>query len=120
MGKDQRPPDPAENVSDADLARRAADGDEAAFESLIRRKREKVYWIAYRIVGNEEDARDIAQSTFVRLWRARRYQATRASTHGSTGSRRTWPSTAGPRAVSGEYVLRSDGRDESRGLDRRT
>jgi len=40
-------------VSDADLARRAAAGDEAAFEALIRRKREKVYWIAYRIVGTK-------------------------------------------------------------------
>lgn len=69
MGKDQQPPEPPGSASDADLVRRAAGGDEAAFETLILRKRERIFWIAFRIVGNEEDARDIAQATFVRLWR---------------------------------------------------
>src|SRR2546425_6302167 len=69
MGKDQQPPESADSRSDPELACLAAGGDEAAFETLIRRKRERVFWIAYRIVGHEEDAREIAQATFVRLWR---------------------------------------------------
>ena len=66
MQEKTQPPDREE---DAELVRRAALGEEPAFEALIRRKRERVFWIAYRIVGDEEDARDIAQATFVRLWK---------------------------------------------------
>ena len=66
MHKDELPP---EGEGDRELVLKAAAGDEQAFETLIRRKREKVFWIAYRIIGDEEDARDIAQQTFIRLWK---------------------------------------------------
>jgi len=66
MHKDELPPD---GEGDRELVLKAASGDEQAFEALIRRKREKVFWIAYRIIGDEEDARDIAQQTFIRLWK---------------------------------------------------
>ena len=66
MRKDEQPP---EREGDPELVRLAAGGDERAFETLIQRKRERVFWIAYRIVGNEEDAREVAQATFVRLWK---------------------------------------------------
>jgi len=72
MGKDQIPPGSptSENgQSDSDLARLAGAGDEIAFEALIRRKRERVFWTAYQIVGDEEDAKEIAQATFIRLWK---------------------------------------------------
>ena len=69
MNDGTQPKGASDQETDAELARRSVGGDERAFESLVRRKRERVFWIAYRIVGNEEDARDIAQSTFVRLWR---------------------------------------------------
>ena len=61
--------EPLEMEPDSELVRKAVQGDEGAFETLVRRKRERTFWIAYRIVGNEDDARDIAQSAFVRLWR---------------------------------------------------
>jgi len=51
------------------LVAQAASGDEQAFEALIRRKRERVFWIAFRIVGDEDEAREIAQLTFIRLWK---------------------------------------------------
>ncbi len=66
MHHEPKPPDAAE---DQELVRKAAGGDERAFEALVRRKRERVFWIANRIVGNEEDAREIAQSVFIRLWK---------------------------------------------------
>src|SRR5437870_9539907 len=69
MGKDQQPPETQDSRSDAELARLAAAGDEGAFEALIRRKRERVYWTAYRIIGDEDEAREIAQATFIRLWK---------------------------------------------------
>src|SRR5262249_46263679 len=63
-------PDPPDREEDRELVRRAAEGDEAAFETLVRRKRERVYWIAFRIIGDQEQAREIAQATFIRLWRS--------------------------------------------------
>lgn len=46
----------------------ASAGDRAAFASLIRIYRPEVQRIALRLMGNHEDAEDIAQETFVRAW----------------------------------------------------
>jgi len=43
-------------------------GDSAAFETLVRRKTSKVYSLCYRVIGNAEDAKDIAQLSFIKLW----------------------------------------------------
>lgn len=43
-------------------------GDTAAFEQLVRRKTSKVYALCYRVIGNAEDAKDIAQLVFMKLW----------------------------------------------------
>ena len=43
-------------------------GDSGAFETLVRRKTGKVYSLCYRVVGNAEDAKDIAQLVFLKLW----------------------------------------------------
>ncbi|HUP48672.1 MAG TPA: RNA polymerase sigma factor [Thermoanaerobaculia bacterium] len=43
-------------------------GDDEAFEQLVRRKTAKVYALCYRIIGNAEDAKDIAQLVFIKLW----------------------------------------------------
>lgn len=52
------------------LIRRCKQGDEVAFEELISLKREKVFRVALNIVGDEDDAKDIAQLAFVRFWQA--------------------------------------------------
>lgn len=44
----------------------------ARFEALVERYSRHVYAIAYRMVGNEADARDLAQEAFIRVWRALR------------------------------------------------
>jgi len=62
-------PESPDHLEDRRLVTAAAEGDESAFSELVRRKRERVFWIAYRIVGDREDARDIAQATFIRLWK---------------------------------------------------
>ena len=52
------------------LIARAARGDRDAFEELVRSRQQKVFWTAFQVVGDEEDARDVAQQVFIRLWKA--------------------------------------------------
>lgn len=44
--------------------------DREEFERLVGRYGRHVYAIAYRMAGNEADARDLAQEAFIRVWRA--------------------------------------------------
>ena len=63
-------------MDEQDLIRRAAAGDLDAFEAIVARKGERVFWIAYHIVGDEELARDVAQEVFIRLHHViRRFRA---------------------------------------------
>ncbi len=55
---------------EGELIRAAAGGDRRAFEELVVRKRERVVRTAFQITGNLEDARDVAQVVFSRLWQA--------------------------------------------------
>lgn len=54
---------------EGDLIRAAARGDRASFERLVVAKRERVVRTAYQVTGNYEDAQDVAQSVFVKLWK---------------------------------------------------
>lgn len=56
-------------VADEELIRRVQQGEVAAFEELVRRYERKVYNIAYRLLGNEEDATEALQDTFLRAYR---------------------------------------------------
>lgn len=47
---------------------RAARGDEAAFASLVEQYQGPVYNLAFRMLGNREDAEDAAQETFLRAY----------------------------------------------------
>ena len=55
-------------LPDRDLAIRARGGEMVAFETLVTRKTSAVVSLARRIVGNSEDARDVAQMVFLRVW----------------------------------------------------
>lgn len=46
-----------------------SEGFEAAFEQLFARYRERVYAIAFRVVGNAVDAMDVVQESFALLFR---------------------------------------------------
>ncbi|HEY3163712.1 MAG TPA: RNA polymerase sigma factor [Candidatus Limnocylindrales bacterium] len=48
---------------------RARNGDLEAFESIVRARMDAVYRLTNAILGNEADARDAAQETFVAAWR---------------------------------------------------
>tara|TARA_R110002126_G_scaffold12416_1_gene53954 strand:- start:8293 stop:8886 length:594 start_codon:yes stop_codon:yes gene_type:complete len=56
-------------LQEATLVREARDGDRAAFDRLVRAHFGGVYGVLFRMVGNHEDAEDLAQETFVRAWR---------------------------------------------------
>jgi RNA polymerase sigma-70 factor (ECF subfamily) len=45
-------------------------GDYAAFDELVRRWERKIHGAIYRVLGSEEEARDIGQETFLRAYRA--------------------------------------------------
>jgi RNA polymerase sigma-70 factor, ECF subfamily len=53
---------------DRQLVETIRGGDPDAFETLVRRKTTKVYSLCYRIIGNAEDAKDISQLVFIKLW----------------------------------------------------
>jgi RNA polymerase sigma-70 factor (ECF subfamily) len=53
----------------ADLVALAQQGDGKAFEQLVRVTTADVYTLAYRLTGNEEDARDVTQETFLRAYK---------------------------------------------------
>jgi len=60
---------------DSDLVRRSKTGDVNAFGELVERYQSLVVGFCYRLLGNREDAEDIAQETFMRAFRAiRRFQ----------------------------------------------
>lgn len=55
---------------DADLAARAARGDERAFTALMRIHKTGLFQLVRRLTGEDEAAEDIVQDCFVGLWRA--------------------------------------------------
>jgi len=57
-------------VDERVLIRESRRGDQRAFERLVGLKREKAFRIAFNIVGDEDDAKDVAQQAFIKLWSA--------------------------------------------------
>lgn len=60
----------AGEISDAELVRRTMAGQDDAFAALVARYQKRAFWIAYHVLGRVEDARDVAQEAFVRLFRS--------------------------------------------------
>ena len=54
---------------DSTVVERARRGDLDAFESIVRDRMGAVYRLTYAITGNEADAADATQDTFVAAWR---------------------------------------------------
>jgi RNA polymerase sigma-70 factor (ECF subfamily) len=53
----------------ADLVTAAAGGDRSAFDELVRATYADAYTLAYRLTGNEEDARDVVQDAYLRAYK---------------------------------------------------
>ena len=66
------------SASDPELARRCLAGDERAYRELVQRYQRQVYSLALRMLRVPEDAEDLTQETFIRMFKALdRYDATR-------------------------------------------
>ena len=57
-------------MSDEELVARSRGGDLDSFNQLVLRWERPIYALAYRVIGREEEARDVAQETFLRAFRA--------------------------------------------------
>lgn len=57
-------------VSDEELARRAQAGSFSAFESLVSRYEGRIFSFAVQACGNQTDAKEVTQDTFVKAFQA--------------------------------------------------
>src|SRR4026209_2758987 len=57
-------------TTDEELVARAQGGGVESFNQLIVRWERPIYALAYRVIGREEDARDVCQDAFLRAYRA--------------------------------------------------
>jgi len=58
-----------ELMDDVTLYTRCRQGDELAWEAMVRRYQARVCSVAFTYTGNEEEALDVAQEVFVRVWK---------------------------------------------------
>jgi RNA polymerase sigma-70 factor (ECF subfamily) len=56
-------------LTDADLVRRAREGDDSAYDALMKQHQEAVFRFAYLLLGDRDEADDLAQETFIRAFR---------------------------------------------------
>jgi RNA polymerase sigma-70 factor, ECF subfamily len=57
-------------TSDEALCRRVAERDSVAFDTLVQRYQERAYRLAWSILRDAEEARDLSQDAFIRLYEA--------------------------------------------------
>lgn len=57
------------NISDQTLIRKYLQGDEKSLEILIQRYLKPIYSFTYRYVGGGQDAEDVTQEVFIKVWR---------------------------------------------------
>jgi RNA polymerase sigma-70 factor (ECF subfamily) len=55
--------------SDAGVVAQVCAGDSGAFRVLVERHSRPVFRLAYRLTGNQQDAEDVVQETFLRAFR---------------------------------------------------
>ena len=54
---------------DREVVRRCRDGSEAAYAELVRRHRQRLLNLAFRLIGDRESAEDVVQETFLAAFR---------------------------------------------------
>ncbi|HVJ06442.1 MAG TPA: sigma-70 family RNA polymerase sigma factor [Candidatus Saccharimonadales bacterium] len=71
----------------AQLVRRCASGDPLAWEEIVQRFHRRIYNICYRFAGSADDAQDLTQEVFIKVFR------TVGSFDGEKASFNTWMTT---------------------------
>ena len=59
----------AAEKSDLELLALTAAGDQAAFEQLVLRHQNKIFNLAYRFSRDRQDAEELAQEVFLKVWK---------------------------------------------------
>jgi RNA polymerase sigma-70 factor (ECF subfamily) len=57
-----------QSLTDAAAVRRCLDGDKAAFGAIVERYQQVLFNVAFRMLGDYEEARDAAQNAFVKAY----------------------------------------------------
>ena len=57
-----------QNTTTIALVRRSAKGDTVAFRSLMESQEDYAFVLAFRLLHDEEDAKDVVQEAFIRVW----------------------------------------------------
>lgn len=68
-----------EEDTDAAVVTRVQGGDREAYRILVERHSRNIFRLAYRMIGNEQDAEDVVQETFLRAYRQINRYESRAS-----------------------------------------
>jgi RNA polymerase sigma-70 factor (ECF subfamily) len=56
--------------SDEELVRACQEGESSAFDTLVARWEDRIRGAAYRFLGSDEEARDVAQEAFLKAYKA--------------------------------------------------
>lgn len=56
------------SITDEALVQEVVGGDRSAFAQLVQRHTTRFYAVAYRLLQNKEEAEDIVQEAFLKLW----------------------------------------------------
>lgn len=59
----------ARDARDRRLVRRLKQGDERAFQELVHTYQDRIFGLVYRMIGNRQEAEDIAQEVFISVYR---------------------------------------------------
>jgi RNA polymerase sigma-70 factor (ECF subfamily) len=59
---------PLSNENDGDLVSRCRNGDEGAWRELVARHTRRVFAVAYRFTGRVDEAEDLTQEVFVKVY----------------------------------------------------
>ena len=57
-------------IPDDVYVHKTVEGDAEAFNELVNRHHSKIYGLAYRMLGNSEDAADATQETFLEAYKS--------------------------------------------------
>lgn len=72
-----------QDIRDRKLVRRLVAGDERAFQELVALYQDRIFGLVYRMIGNRQEAEDIAQEVFLIVYR-------RIDTYRGEGRFYTW------------------------------
>ncbi|MDD9895392.1 MAG: sigma-70 family RNA polymerase sigma factor [Gammaproteobacteria bacterium] len=66
-------------MTDEELMRAVCDGDQSAYQTIVKQHLNSISHFAFGIIGNQNDTEDISQETFLKLWiKAEKWQPEKA------------------------------------------